>query len=444
MLHLLLAVADRVVSPEHYGTIIAGLVLIALLHSWARGASLLDREEQWEAQQVRAHDKDRSVRVTAGLHEMAGRVVLVATGGMSSTGLVVIAMLAHQGAHVIVLVPDLSAPDVVQMILLLRESSRNENIYAEACDMTNMDSITAFSKKWFTGKVTAQSVPGNAPPPSVLGASVPTTDVHRLDTLLFLPSTEGVSPMGARGDASYVHDVLGPFHLVQSLLPSLQQQPPTRDVRVVTAVSAWYAAGLARFDAVTKPYPHIIFEPWTFTGASALHALINACEWQRKFDLLARADERPRTRVPGIDEHGDGVPVDARRSHISSVVVCPGFETTSQLSAFFQTRNVGRAHAVLLWVLWLVFLPLFWVIGRPTQRAADAVVWAVCAHIAPETPRVRSYQTSAATWPGIEPGHAYRDGRVLTPPMPPSVRSAGAAALWQTTEAAVEARIKSA
>ena len=61
---------------EHYGTVLAG----ALVHSWARGPALLDREERLEAQQRRAKDKDPQCRVTAGLGAMGARVVLVAVG----------------------------------------------------------------------------------------------------------------------------------------------------------------------------------------------------------------------------------------------------------------------------------------------------------------------------------------------------------------------------
>jgi hypothetical protein len=65
---------------EHYGTVLAGALGIAFVHSWARGPALLDREERLEAQQRRAKDKDPQCRVTAGLGAMGARVVLVAVG----------------------------------------------------------------------------------------------------------------------------------------------------------------------------------------------------------------------------------------------------------------------------------------------------------------------------------------------------------------------------
>lgn len=459
MLQVLLALVDRVISPDQYGILLAGVIVLALVHSWAKGPSLLDREERLEAYQLRARDKDSKAIVTAGLNEMAGRVVLVATGGMTPMGLVVIAMLAQQGAHIVVLVPDLSSLDVIQMIDLLRESSRNENIFAESCDMGDMASISEFSKRWFTGKMAQVHPEGTSTAASAVHLpGIPTTEAHRLDTVLFLPMPEGSTPMGSSPDQSYLYNVLGPFHLVESLLPSLQQQPLSRDVRIVSAISPWYAAGMARFDSVMKTNSRAVFEPWTFTGASSLHWIILAKEWQRRFDMIASADQRPRTRVPGMDAEEDSAPVSARRSHISSVLVCPGFEISSQLSVFFVTDMLSsRVHALVLWLLWLILYPFFWVIGRPTQRAAEAVVWAICARLESEmhtfmrthmsqgvrTP-ARNDVEDARRWPGIQPGHVYREGRRVDPPVPASCRGAGAAALWASTEAAVHAKLKSA
>ena len=67
---------------------------------------------------------------------------------MTPLGLVIIAMLAHQGAHIVALVPDVEAPDVVQMIELLRESTLSENIFAETCDMGDLESVSLFARRW--------------------------------------------------------------------------------------------------------------------------------------------------------------------------------------------------------------------------------------------------------------------------------------------------------
>lgn len=78
MLHLAYELFGRYLSSENFVTIGAVVLTVALVHSWACGPALLAREERLEAQQRRAHEKSESVRVTAGLGELGGRVVLIA------------------------------------------------------------------------------------------------------------------------------------------------------------------------------------------------------------------------------------------------------------------------------------------------------------------------------------------------------------------------------
>lgn len=344
------------------------------------------------------------------------------------------AMLAQQGAHIVALVPDAAAENVVQLVLLLRESTSNENIFAETCDVREDTAITAFAKRWHEGaQAGAEGVPSAALP----GLATPHT--HRLDVLLFLPSAEAVPVMGATTDEAYTYTVLARFRLVNALLPSLLAQPPSRDVRIVSAVSPWYAAGLAQFDRVTQPPKGPIFEPWTRVGAAELHWIHLATELQRRLDRLSETDTRPRTDLHGIDPQTSLPPLAARHSHVSSVIVCPGFEV-SQLSAFFGgPAPLGTVHRAVLWVLWLALMPALWLLGKPTSRAADALVWAARARRAPDArvrplprpaPAERDDDSLAQQWPGLQPGHLYREGRPVQPPA-----SGSGAALWSATEA---------
>lgn len=77
MLHLTLELLRGTAIPEYYGTVAAAIVLALLIHTWARGPALQEREERIEAQQQRAHEKNGRVRVTAGLTAMGGRTVLI-------------------------------------------------------------------------------------------------------------------------------------------------------------------------------------------------------------------------------------------------------------------------------------------------------------------------------------------------------------------------------
>lgn len=415
---------------------------------------------------------------------------------MTPLGLVTIASLAHQGAHIIALVPDISSPDVVQLLLLLRESTKSEFIYAESCDMGSLQSITEFANRWNAGSVQATAAPGTATGmPATEAPNAPasgTTDedikaaesllhhntpqVHRLDTVLFLPTDESAHKIGTPRqptantyagsdkavERTYMYEVLGRFHLVNALLPSLLLMPPNRDVRIVSVVSPWYAAGLAEFDRISEPLQGpqpSVYQPWTLMGAASLRWIVLASELQRRLDLLAEADTRSRSKLPGMDvDDVTTVPIGTlksqhKRSHISSVIVCPGFERSSQLTSFFGTVSPlvqHVVHSLVLWVLLVVFYPLFWVLGKSASKGADAAVWGITArlasfvHLAPPGASASSLSDdqldAARQWPGIEPARLYREGRVVIPPVPSQLQGAeNAAELWNATEAQVEA-----
>lgn len=412
---------------------------------------------------------------------------------MSPLGLVTIASLAHQGAHIIALVPNIEAPTVLQLLLLLRESTKSETIYAEQCDMSNLHSITEFANRWNAGSAQATSAPGaatGAPTAAAPGGAKAAREelfpqstpvVHRLDTVLFLPTDESTYKIGtyrcgtrhtypsthaddgAYAEQTYVRQVLAPFHLVNTLLPSLLLMPPNRDVRIVSVVSPWYAAGLAQFDKIDEPLrgpqPRV-YQPWTYLGAATLHWIVLASELQRRVNLLAEADTRSRSKLPGIDvDEVTTVPTGTlqrkgQRSHISSVLVCPGYERSSQLTAFFGTVPPFAHHkvlSVLLWALLLALYPLFWLFGKSATRGADAALWGVTARLASgvSAPSRATREDilapgesddDARQWPGIEAARLYREGRIVVPPMPAQLEGkADASELWNKTEARVEA-----
>ncbi|WFD34081.1 hypothetical protein MCUN1_000913 [Malassezia cuniculi] len=482
-LHIATEIISRVAAPEQYGTIAAGVILLALIHGWAQGPRLLAREERLEAAQRKARTKNQRVALTAGLSDMHARVVLVATGAMTPLGVVTIATLAHQGAHVIALVPDISSPDVMQMIMLLRESTRNESIYAEQCDMGDLESISAFAARWNKG-------PGDQSGARASAAMMEQNPgQHRLDTLLFLPSDESpylygtslapgknvyAEKSGLKGapERSYVYEVLGRFHLVNALLPTLLVAPRDRDIRIVSAVSPWYAAGVALLDAVAAPLATSagtkrMFEPWTWLGAVNLRWIALMRELQQRLDALAAADPRLRARgsavsvdEPRVIPKTDELP---RRSNISAICVCPGFERSSQLSAFFGVVPPfaqHRLHSCFLVLLFVLFYPFIWLFGKGTSIAADAIVWAITARIESERAMLRRIALehskspertlteelraalrddtpdSAYQWPGLTPGALYREGRMIRPP-----GNIGTASLWQATEAQIEALV---
>ncbi|PKI84507.1 hypothetical protein MVES_001724 [Malassezia vespertilionis] len=411
--------------------------------------------------------------------EYYGSLIIAAvTGALTPMGLVTMASLAHQGAHIIALVPAIQAPNVVQLIDLLRESTRSENIFAEECDMSDLISISAFAAQWSRGTQQQTSAPGTATGlPNVTAPGVKDREAlfpheipkaHRLDTILFLPHDAVTYKVGARlrgscnktahdantsAECTYVMNVLAPFHLINSMLPSLLLMPPNRDVRIVSMISPWYAAGLPELDAVVQPIGESntrpVYQPWTYWGSNTLHWIVLAKELQRRVNLLAEADTRPRTKLPGLEVE-DTITVQggtigeqrAQPSHISSLLVCPGFERDSQLSVFFGTVlpfHAHRLHSLLLHLVWLLLFSFFWLFGKSASRGADAALWGATARLSAPLQRLGKAnddklapEHSEAQWGGLQPGQF--------PPIPAHLDTVqGASALWNATEERVKA-----
>lgn len=233
---------------------------------------------------------------------------LAMQGGFTPLGLVVQAQLAARGAQIVALVPALSAPDVQDLTHLLRESTNNELVYAEECDVLNPRSVVEFARTWYRGmkqgnKANPLAGGGTQAPGAPAGGGVsaaPTADAFassggetsaiRLDAILFLPldSTmysvgEGIQRVGvaANGASNSVPvskqgstgqnkasgeptatpkasepfeglelahaEVAARYHFIKSMLPSIRLLPPDRDIRIVSVVSPWTPTGIAAF-----------------------------------------------------------------------------------------------------------------------------------------------------------------------------------------------------
>lgn len=292
-------------------------------------------------------------------------MILVASGAFTPLGVVTISALAHRGAQIVALTPDISSPDVIQLIHLIRDSTQSELVYAEQCDIGSLESISAFAALWNSGDKKQPE------------------GVRRLDSLLFLPPTRdeldrvqlpaATEDRSRRKDAIYQLHVLARFHLINSLLSNLLVLPPDREVRIVSVMSPFYAAGLTHFD-VLSPAPSsskgkkggmTTGEKLQKRAETSYSALIGAAslrwyaltiELQRRLNLLAEADPRPRTKLPGIDVQqvkatststntsgtsktasGGGTIQEKasqkmkQHSNINIINVCPGFERTTDI-----------------------------------------------------------------------------------------------------------------
>lgn len=239
-------------SIPHYSQILKSLpyVLLAIaVKLWFRGP-----KNTWE-------------------RDLHGRVIMI-TGGTSGIGAAIAREVASKGAQLVLLVKDVSDGWLIEYIEDLRASSGNELIYAEACDLSSLHSVRIFATKWLD----------NVSP-------------RRLDMLvccaaIFSPPTR---PEKITLDGFEQHwgvNYIGHYQLLRLLSPALKSQPAHRDVRVVMATCASYAAAeldLEDTNYEKRKYPEMA--PWKAYGASKLALMMICKHLQEKFDKFERPDK---------------------------------------------------------------------------------------------------------------------------------------------------------
>lgn len=333
-------------------TLIAAFVAIIFLKQWSSGVDLVSRLDRAQTEA----EKGQIEGIAKKPKDLHGTVILV-VGGFTAQGLLVCAQLSSLGAQLILLTPTIRSSYIMQMIHLLRDGTSNPLIYAEECDVTNLQSIEAFAAQWNLGEGTGSQIGGlGAGPAGGLsgstglgtassGPSAPSQSggksgfaPRRVDSIIFLPldsARYSINSSIRRSDEGLEisqAELLGRFHLVNVLLPSLLLLPPNRDIRIVTLLSPWYAAGAA-FLSEKDNFKKLIDgrksgstkSPWTNDGSNSIVWLALSRELQRRIQLMTDADQRPRTKLPGIDDEGN-VTGKATPTNVNLINVCSGFE----------------------------------------------------------------------------------------------------------------------
>ncbi|CAO1623277.1 unnamed protein product [Parajaminaea phylloscopi] len=360
-------------------TAVTAVLAFLILRRWAAGKSLVARLELVHGKQER------------DLHGTTWLVSCSLTGYAAAT--LLLSNLASRGAQLVLLLPASHfhpdvLPNTLQLLQLLRDGTRNELIFAEQCDLNDLESINAFTEKWQQGEGGAGLGAGPAggraasgiAPPSVDrgGTSLPSSNPRRCDGVVLMPYTlreGGSGNVSGDNELNKIEQtLLGRFHLVNSLLPSLLLLPPERDIRIVNWISPWYAAGARKFQkpnsnatgdtvqslssavsssrpgsktsssstvesgrrrkaernvpAVNSKHTKVgadrLAEPTVSDlGAVTLTTLMLSLELQRRLILLAEADPRPRNPLPGILQEDNspspiGVPGQGFKSSKSS------------------------------------------------------------------------------------------------------------------------------
>ncbi|KAI0645008.1 hypothetical protein C8Q79DRAFT_893085, partial [Trametes meyenii] len=387
VLQFVYTAVSTVIPPKYWPHAIVGATVLVVLYAYAQG------------------------RQTTRERDLHGRIVLL-TGPFTPLGLVALTALATRGAHVIALSQYPLTHPVPSLILsLLRSTTKNENIFAEHCDLNSPTSIRKFCTSFLTGNET------------------------RLDALVFAheyPSIGRIWFFGGRArqakeereEAQREAASLASFLLSTLLLPALLVAPVERDIRIVHAVNPFYAAALPKFPSFlnstpsSKPeaQPLIIAE-----GHRALRTIVLTRHFQRILDSLPNRAADPKAAK-------SSEPPAPQPSNIISVAACPGVSRRDTIAPFLgaSEREWSLAYLVLFLPLMLVtkssdaaLQTLLHVLFLPTElKRAQAKVDAE--EEKTPTPRRRGNVEV------LKPGALYRECAVvpLDVPRPPAPASA--------------------
>jgi NAD(P)-dependent dehydrogenase (short-subunit alcohol dehydrogenase family) len=267
--------------------------------------------------------------------------VYIMTGGTSGIGASLAREMASRGAQLILLTSQAAEDaDASAKIWLtdyiedLRESTGNEMIYAEDCDLSSLYSIRKFATKWLDNK-----------------------PARRLDGIICLAGES--LPMGKLRSNSIdgieiqmAINYLGHYQLLTLLVPALKVQPPDRDVRVL--LSSCLSQNLGQIDLndllwEERSYPQR--SPWKVYGTSKLLLNMFAKEFQRKLESVERADKQPC-----------GVRVN---------IVNPGIVRSPSTRRFLSFGTVWGL------LLYLVLYPIFWLMLKSTQMGMQSYIYAL-------------------------------------------------------------------
>ena len=264
-------------------------------------------------------------------------------GAFTSIGLRVLTELADRGAQIIALTPSLSSPLVQELIPVLRQTSNNELIYAEECDLESPASIRNFCKQLNQPR---PSLDGNSPAePQRVDALVMTHEYPHVDSdsgsVVTIPSSL-ISDIDA--DKHRLRPTLASFLLTTLILPSLLRAPLDRDIRIVNVVNPVYAAAVPAFTP-TSLAPSKKMSLFAKEGYRSLRAIVIARHLQRIFNALASGPDKPAPESTAPDpDANEFIPLSLlyKGSNIISVAVSPGFTVAETvvplLSSFSHTR----------------------------------------------------------------------------------------------------------
>lgn len=227
--------------------------------------------------------------------------------------------MAERGAHIIALSPKpVDHPEVEILIELLRSTTKNDDIYAEECDLSSSASVRSFCTGFLTGKET------------------------RLDAIVFAHEYQPIGSLLASDDPVELAkrrraSSLATFLMITLLLPVLLVAPVERDIRIINVVNPFYAAASMTYSIteVLSPTAPLFKQE----GRRSLETVIFMHHLQRVLDALPSGGQVPKTDETSIRV----VSEKAQKSNIVALSVCPGISRADTVATLLKAnRNQAR------------------------------------------------------------------------------------------------------
>ncbi|AET40794.1 putative oxidoreductase Ecym_6422 [Eremothecium cymbalariae DBVPG len=295
-------------------------VTIGLVKYWSRGKS-----NTWER----------------NLHS---RVYIIAGATSQGMGTSVALDMARRGAQLIILMRNIDewASEWCEQ---LRVQTKNEMIYLEQCDLSDLYQVRKFATTWLD----------NSPPRRLDGCIIMSGNMEPFGwpwSRTAMTRRSSVDGLELQLATNYV----GVFHLLHLLQPSFKAQPPDRNVRIIVTTCFLQALGTAHPDDplwMAEKYD----KPLRFFGGSKLQLSLAMLELQRRIFNGIKKDN-----------------TDGRSGkNVSVTLVDPGLMRSTSLR-----RVISNGSIWLLLILYCTVLyPLLWLFTKNGFRGAQVILHAV-------------------------------------------------------------------
>jgi NAD(P)-dependent dehydrogenase (short-subunit alcohol dehydrogenase family) len=237
----------------------------------------------------------------------------------------------------------------------LRQSTRNQLIYAEQVDLTSLHSIRTFATKWVD----------NAPP-------------RRLDMIILCANTLTPSRSPRRTtqdglDEEWQVNYLANFHLLSILSPALRAQPPDRDVRIIFSTCSSYIGAtidLKQTEGVVATKPKRLMKPSTQAGTKSSSGS-KQTQKNNKSNMYGMTKLALMVFAQAFQKHlssfnrPDKYPMNAR-----VLIVDPGYSRTP------GTRRWLTGGSLWGLLIYLLTWPFWWLVLKSPQQGAQSFLYA--------------------------------------------------------------------